>query len=175
MSENLLRQGYHGCRRREETSSGARPVETSYHPRMDTTFFPVRIRVRYAETDQMGVVHHAVYPVWFEAARTELSRAVGLPYSRWEADGALLMVSDLVCRFRRPARYDDTVTVWARVAEVASRRVTFAYRVEGPDGSLLVEGETRHLLVERSTGRPMTFPPAMRASLLRVPAAASEP
>lgn len=140
---------------------------------MKRTDYPVRLRVRYAETDQMGVVHHAVYPVWFEAARTELSRAVGLPYSQWEAEGALLMVTDMTCRFRRPARYDDTVTVWVRVSDVASRRVVFSYRVEGADGSLLAEGETRHLLVERATGRPMVFPAALRASLERDPAAAS--
>ncbi|NWG00585.1 MAG: acyl-CoA thioesterase [Thermoanaerobaculaceae bacterium] len=131
--------------------------------------FPVRLRVRYAETDQMGVVHHAVYPVWFEAARTELSRAVGLPYSQWEAEGALLMVTDLSCRFRKPARYDELVTVWVWVAELASRRVVFAYRVEGPDGTLLAEGETRHLLVDRHTGRPLAFSPAMREALRRQP------
>jgi len=133
--------------------------------------FPVRLRVRYAETDQMGVVHHAVYPVWFEAARTELSRAVGLPYSQWEAAGAFLMVTDLTCRYRRPAHYDEEVTVWVRVAGVASRGVTFEYRVEGPTGQLLAEGATRHLLVDRATGRPIPLSPAMRAALLRQPPA----
>ncbi len=129
----------------------------------------VRLRVRYAETDQMGVVHHSVYPVWFEAARTALSRAVGLPYSEWEKQGVLLMVSELTCRYRRPARYDDEVTVWVRVADVASRRVVFGYRVEGADGDLLAEGESRHLTVERTTGRPMLIPQEMRDSLLRIP------
>ncbi len=146
-------------------------VETSYHAPMLHRYFPVPMRVRYAETDQMGVVHHAVYPVWFEAARTELSRAVGLPYTEWEAAGALLMVTDLTCRYRKPARYDEVVTVWVRVAEVASRRVVFDYRVEGPDGQLLAEGETRHLLVDRTTGRPLTLTGEMRASLCRTPAA----
>jgi acyl-CoA thioester hydrolase len=150
----------------------ALPNATSYHQGMSQEWFPVRLRVRYAESDQMGVVHHAVYPVWFEAARTELSRAVGLPYSQWEADGVLLMVTDLACRFRRSARYDDEVTVWVKVTEVASRRAVFAYRIEGPNGALLAEGETRHLLVERGSGRPTVFPTAMRDSLLRQPPAA---
>jgi acyl-CoA thioester hydrolase len=129
------------------------------------------LRARYAETDQMGVVHHAVYPVWFEAARTELARALGTPYTEWEAQGIYLMLSDLACRYRRAARYDEEITVWAWVAEAASRRVVFAYRVVGPDGTLLAEGTTRHLVVDRQTGRPTVLPERLRASLERSPAA----
>ncbi len=135
---------------------------------MPDGFFPVPLRARYAETDQMGVVHHSVYPVWFEVARTALSHAVGLPYVEWESRGVLLMVSELSCRFRRPAHYDDDITVWVRVAEVGSRRVVFEYRVEG-GGTLLAEGSTRHLLVDRGTGRPTVLPAELRASLLRPP------
>jgi len=135
----------------------------------DPRFFPVRLRVRYAETDQMGVVHHSVYPVWFEAARTALSRAVGLPYREWETRGVLLMVSELTCRYRRPARYDEEVTIWVRVADVASRRVVFAYRVENARGDVLAEGESRHLAVERASGRPMLIPQQLRDSLSRAP------
>ena len=137
---------------------------------MPEAFFPVHLKARYAETDQMGVVHHSVYPVWFEAARTEFSHAVGLPYSEWERRGVLLMVGELTCRYRRPARYDDEVTVGVRVAEVASRRVVFEYRVEGPDGNLLAEGETRHVVVDRATGHPTVLPAELRASLRRSPA-----
>jgi acyl-CoA thioester hydrolase len=137
---------------------------------MTADFYAIPIRVRYAETDQMGVVHHSVYPVWFEAARTAFSRAVGFPYAEWERQGVLLMVSDLSCRYRLPARYDDEVTVGVRVAEAASRRVVFAYRVEGPGGELLAEGETRHLVVDRATGRPMVLPEGFRTALLRRPA-----
>lgn len=119
--------------------------------------------MRYAETDQMGVVHHAVYPVWFEVGRTALSHAVGMPYSEWERRGLFLMVAELVCRYRRPARYDEEVTIWTEVREVASRKVVFAYRVTGPDGELLVEGETRHVAVDRASGRPAVIPPDLRA------------
>jgi acyl-CoA thioester hydrolase len=132
-------------------------------------FFAVPVRARYAETDAMGVVHHAVYPVWFEVARTALSHAVGVPYIDWERRGVLLMVGELRCRYRRPARYDDQVTVWVRVGEVASRRVVFEYRVEGPDGAVLAEGETRHVVVDRVSGRPTVLPEELRASLGRTP------
>jgi acyl-CoA thioester hydrolase len=132
-------------------------------------FFAVPVRARYAETDAMGVVHHAVYPVWFEVARTALSHAVGVPYIDWERRGVLLMVGELRCRYRRPARYDDQVVVWVRVGEVTSRRVVFEYRVEGPDGAVLAEGETRHLVVDRVSGRPTVLPEELRASLGRTP------
>jgi acyl-CoA thioester hydrolase len=131
--------------------------------------FPFRTRVRYVETDQMGVVHHSVYPVWFEAARSALSRAVGFPYAEWERLGVLLMVSDVACRFRKPARYDEEVTVWVRVVEAVSRRVVFAYRVTSESGDFLAEGETRHLVVDKATGRPMVIPPEFRDALLRRP------
>ncbi|MBZ5590153.1 MAG: acyl-CoA thioesterase [Acidobacteriia bacterium] len=113
----------------------------------------------------MGVVHHSVYPVWFEVARTALSHAVGVPYTEWERRGILLMVGELTCRYRRPAHYDDEVTVWVRVGEIASRRVVFEYRVQGPDGSILVEGRTRHVVVDRATGRPTVLPDELRDSL----------
>lgn len=132
-------------------------------------FLPVRLRVRYAETDQMGVVHHSVYPVWFEVARSSLSRAVGVPYSGWERRGYLLMVAEVTCRYRRPAHYDDEVVVWVRVRSVASRGVVFEYRVENAAGALLAEGETRHVVVDRATGRPATLPADLRESLSQPP------
>ena len=131
-------------------------------------FYPVPIRVRYAETDQMGVVHHSVYPVWFEAARTELSRAVGIPYTEWERRGVYLMVSEVHCRYRRAATYDQEVTVWVRVGEVSSRRVVFVYEVT-QGGALLADGETRHLVVSRESGHPMVVPGDLRTSLLHTP------
>ena len=124
-------------------------------PPCPTRSSPSRVSARYAETDQMGVVHHSVYPVWFEVARTALSHAVGLPYTEWERRGVLLMVGELTCRYRRPARYDDEVTVWVRVGEVASRRVVFEYRVEGPDGSRPRRGrDPPRGGGQRATGRP---------------------
>jgi acyl-CoA thioester hydrolase len=79
------------------------------------------------------------------------------------------MVTDLTCRYRAPARYDDEVTILVAVAEVASRRVVFAYRVLAPDGAVVAEGETRHLAVDGESGRPVVIPADLRATLARRP------
>jgi acyl-CoA thioester hydrolase len=86
----------------------------------------IRFRVRYAETDQMGVVYHAHYLVWCELGRTELMRSHGLPYSELEASGIMLAVSDASLRYARAARYDDVIRVVTRIEKVQSRTVTFA-------------------------------------------------
>jgi acyl-CoA thioester hydrolase len=128
-------------------------------------FFSVPVRVRYAETDQMGVAHHAVYPVWFELARSELARWRGIPYASWEERGFYLMVTEVQYRCLKPARYDQLLTVKVRVGERRSRGVTFQYRVEDETGQLLAEGQTHHLLVSRETGKPTTFPPDLARCL----------
>ena len=101
------------------------------------------VRVNYSETDQMGVVYHARYLVWFDVARCEHLRFTGLTYRELEARGCRLAVSDVSVRYRRPARYDDLLRVRCWVREVASRRVTFGYVVERPeDGALLATAAT---------------------------------
>ena len=123
------------------------------------------VKVRYAETDAQGVVYHGSYVVWFEVGRTEYCDAAGYPYVQMEAEGVNLVVSDLVARFRRPARYGDVVRVATRLARHRSRGCTFAYRVLLPDGSVAVEGETVHLFVDRATGRPVAAPERIRSAL----------
>jgi len=130
-------------------------------------FFSVPVRVRYAETDQMGVVHHAVYPVWFEVARSELARARGIPYASWEELGYFLVVTALSCRFLRPAHYDQQVVVQVRVKVRGSRGVVFEYRVVNDSGELLAEGETHHVLLRRLTGKPAPFPEDLAQALDR--------
>jgi acyl-CoA thioester hydrolase len=107
------------------------------------------IQVRYAETDAMGVAHHANYPVWFEVGRTDLMRALRLPYREVEARGLYLMLSGLSVHYRRAARYDDQLTLETQVGEVRSRRLTFDYRLTraAPDGEpeLLATGTTEHV------------------------------
>ena len=110
----------------------------------ETTF-----RVRYAETDQMGVVYHANYLLYFEMARTELLRAAGVAYSDLEKQGLFLVVTEASCRYRAAARYDDLLKVTARVASVGKARVRFEYSVHGPDGGLLTEGATELASVDR--------------------------
>ena len=122
---------------------------------------PVRaeidVEVRYAETDQMGVVHHAVYPVWFEVGRTRLCAEAGRPYADIERAGYFLVVSGVDVTYREGARYGDVITVRSWVDWVASRALQFGYQVRRGD-SLLADGHTRHVWVDRSTGRHCRMP-----------------
>ncbi|MDP9037745.1 MAG: acyl-CoA thioesterase [Acidobacteriota bacterium] len=110
-----------------------------------------RIRVRYAETDQMGVVYHANYLVWFEVGRVELMRQQGLAYKDMEREeGAGIAVVQVDLRYRAPARYDDELVVETRVVLVRGPIIRFAYRVVRlDDATLLCEGETTHVVVGR--------------------------
>ena len=104
------------------------------------------LRVRYAETDAMGIVHHAVYPVWMELGRSDLLRQLGESYAAWEAQGVFLAVGELRVKFRAAARYDELVEVRTWVQSAGRRKVVFAYEVLR--GAVrLVEGETTHLIV----------------------------
>lgn len=102
------------------------------------------IRVRYAETDQMGIVHHSHYVVWIELGRSDFLRALGQGYTEWEAKGVRLPVGGIQLTYRAPAYYDQLVQVRTRLQEATRRRVVFSYRIER-DGLLLAEGESRHL------------------------------
>ena len=103
------------------------------------------LRVRYAETDAMGIVHHATYPVWMELGRSDFLRQLGQSYAEWEARGVRLVVNEIRVRFRSPARYDELVQVHTWLKETGRRRVVFAYRIERA-GTLLAEGESIHLV-----------------------------
>lgn len=105
-----------------------------------------RLRVRYGETDQMGVVYHTNYLNWFEVGRTELIRHAGITYRELEEKGVLLPVTDANISYKQPARYDDEVEIRTRVKEISPVRLTFAYEiVRLPDQQLLVLGETMHV------------------------------
>lgn len=110
------------------------------------------IRVRYAETDKMGIVHHSNYLIWFEAGRSELCRARGFSYKEMEdEDNALMVVAETYCRYKSPAYYEDILTIRTQVAEVRSRSIRFIYEiVRGSDGTLLAEGETLHLVTDEN-------------------------
>ena len=110
----------------------------------------IELRVNYSETDQMGVVYHANYLVWFDRARTEHLRTTGYTYREMEAEGVYLAVTEARLRFRRPALYDDLVRVRCWVRDLASRRVTFGYAVErAASGELLATGETSLMALDR--------------------------
>jgi acyl-CoA thioester hydrolase len=115
-----------------------------------------RTRVRYKETDQMGIAHHSNYVVWFEIGRTDLCRATGFPYSEIERRGFLLVVTEVGCRFRIPFRYDDEVIIRTSVAEAGSRSIRFAYELRDVLGAVVhATGFSSHFWVDRETRKPV--------------------
>lgn len=125
------------------------------------------LRVRYAETDAMGVVYHANYFVWFEAGRGEYFRAWGQDYGEWEKQGYFLPVSEAHARYHAPARYGDLVTVQTWVKEARSRSVTLSYRVsDAASQRRLVSGWTKHICMD-GEGQSCRLPQDMRRLLER--------
>ena len=123
------------------------------------------VEIRYADTDQMGVVHHAVYPIYCEIGRTRLMASRGLPYRELEAAGIYLMVVDMTCRFKAPCRYGDEVVVKTRISQLKRRLIAFEYQVarSGSPG-ILFEGTTKHLFSKGTEGTvscPEPFWPAL--------------
>jgi acyl-CoA thioester hydrolase len=110
------------------------------------------IRVRYAETDKMGIVHHSNYLIWFEAGRSDLCRARGFSYKEMEEqDNALMVVAESYVRYKAPAFYEDVLTIRTQVAEVRSRSIRFIYEVvRDSDDTLVAEGETLHLVTDQN-------------------------
>ncbi len=121
-------------------------------PRLRTT--ESRVKVRYAETDQMGIAHHANYIVWFEIGRTDLCREAGFPYAEIEERGFLLVVTEIGCRYRTSFYYDDEVRIVTRLAEVGSRMMKFAYDLYLGD-ELRASGFTSHFWVDKTTRKPV--------------------
>jgi acyl-CoA thioester hydrolase len=120
----------------------------------------ITIRVRYAETDRMGFLHHANYPVYFEQGRTELLRSLGYTYKNVEDQGFLLVLAKLEIRFRSPARYDDLLKLETRVIRTTAVRIEHGYRMFR-DGMLLAEGTTTLACVDRD-GRLQAIPDFLR-------------
>jgi acyl-CoA thioester hydrolase len=121
------------------------------------------VRVRYAETDQMGVVYHSNFFVWFEVGRVELLRSLGVSYKQMEQEGDRhIVVVEATCKFKRPARYDDVLRIRTRLAESRSRTMRFEYEVfHAASGELLATGETRHVVCD-GHGRPKSLPARFR-------------
>lgn len=88
-----------------------------------------KVIVRYAETDQMGIAHHSVYPIWFELARTDLAKQAGFPYSKMEQAGVMTPLVELQCKYRKPAHYEDELTVTATVSKLSGVKIEFYYEV----------------------------------------------
>jgi acyl-CoA thioester hydrolase len=128
-----------------------------------------RVRVRYAETDAMGIVYYANYFVWFEIARTDWLRETGWSYREMESEGVGLPVLEAHCVYLRPARYDDELDIRAAGVLISPVRVRFTYEVTRPgDGAALATGHTVHAAIDRS-GRPCRLPERVRALLHPAP------
>jgi acyl-CoA thioester hydrolase len=126
------------------------------------------LRVRYVETDQMGVVYHSNYIVWFEVGRVEMLRQLGFTYSEMEKqDGTHLAVVDVRCRFKTPARYDDLISIRTSLLNVRDSLLHFGYEIlRAGDSTLLAEGETVHLVVDKRFKR-MRLPEKYLAPFLQ--------
>ena len=108
------------------------------------------VNVRYAETDKMGIVHHSVYPIWYELARTDLSKLAGFPYSKMEEEGLMTPLIELNCKYYSPAYYDDELVVTATVSKLTPARVVFYYEVFRKDQDKPINtGYTVHAIVNK--------------------------
>lgn len=125
-----------------------------------------QLRVRYAETDAMGVVHHAAYVPWLEVGRVNLLRDAGAPYTTIEERGYLVVLSDLSVRYLSPARFDDVVQIGTRLVTLKSRQLAFQYRgVLLDTGRVLLTAQTVHVVVRRDTMKPTVLPSDLQAQL----------
>ena len=115
-------------------------------------------RVRYAETDQMGIVHHANYPVYYEMGRTEMFREIGLPYDEMERRGIMLPLVDLHCDYKKPAYYDQELTLTTMVKAMPSTRIRFDYRLTNQAGETINEGYTTLVFIDSQKRRPVRIP-----------------
>jgi acyl-CoA thioester hydrolase len=122
-------------------------------------YVEVPVRVRYADTDRMGIVYYGTYPQYFEIGRTELMRNKGLTYRQLEEMGYHLVVTGLEIKYFGSATYDDLLLVRVRVAELQSRGITFQYQIF-KDGNRVVEGKTKHICVN-SERKAVRLPPAL--------------
>jgi acyl-CoA thioester hydrolase len=127
-------------------------------------FHDATIRVRYAETDQMGVVYHSNYLIWFEIGRVELMRALGFEYKLMESeDDCYIVVAEASCRYLHPARYDELLRVRTRILQAGNRVVKYAYELlRDSDSTLLATGATTHVICGRD-GKPKQLPEKYRA------------
>ena len=110
-----------------------------------------KLIARYSETDQMGIIHHSNYAVWFEAGRTDFLKKAGIPNKEIEEQGVLLPLYEMNCKFKSPARYEDEIIVKTKLEHIGKVRIVFSYQVlNAKDGSVLTTGETKHAWTNKS-------------------------
>lgn len=130
-----------------------------HSPRPTYRYVESRTRVRYKDTDQMGIAHHANYIVWFEVGRTDLCRQAGMTYREIEESGYLLVVVEVNCQYRTPYRYDEEVLIRTAIEEAGSRSMRFRYELFGVDGDeIRARGSSLHYWLDRNSRRPVSVP-----------------
>jgi len=147
-------------------------------PALDNAFgewHETLLRVRYSETDKMGIVYYANYLVWFEIGRTEFCRTRGFSYRDMEEmDDAFLVVAECYCRYKAPAYYDDELLIRTHITELRKRSLRFGYEiVRASDGQIIAEGETGHVVTDGS-GRVRSFPEGYAKRLVAPPTLKSQ-
>ena len=120
--------------------------------------FTTQIRVEYHHTDQMGIVHHSNYIKFFEVARTEWLRAIGLTYAEMERRGVMMPLVEVNVKYRQPAYYDELISVTAMVEELPMARMVFKYEIHGEDGRDIASGSTTLGFIDSTTRRPQRAP-----------------
>jgi acyl-CoA thioester hydrolase len=130
--------------------------------------FEFKVRVRYAETDQMGVVYHGNYAQYFEMGRVEWLRNIGISYKWMEGNGIMLPVVSLTMNYKKPARYDDLLTVKTCFKKQTSVKIEFDYEIRNEEGELLTIANSVLVFVDMKTGRPMLPPEYINEKLLGI-------
>jgi acyl-CoA thioester hydrolase len=127
--------------------------------------FETRVRVRYAETDQMGVVYHANYLIWMDIARVEFCEHIGFDYREMEQEGVVIAVVEARCRYLYPARFNDEVLIRLSVLETTIKSLRFAYEIlRASDNRKIASAETAHLYLQRANFRPTRLPERYHAA-----------
>ncbi len=117
--------------------------------------FKTEITARYAETDRMGIVHHAVYPIWLEEARSQWMASTGISYSEIEKMGVMLPVTSLSCRYFASCTYEDVLTILVRIDSISAARISFYYEIFKNEQKIL-SATTEHAWVDANTFRPIS-------------------
>jgi acyl-CoA thioester hydrolase len=120
--------------------------------------FETEVRVRYGETDAMGIVYYGTYPLYYETGRTEMMRNLGFTYRKMEETGILMPVISMNCHYLKPARYDDLLTIRTLVKEMPVARILFDYEILNEEKELVNKGQTTLVFVDRVKGRPVRIP-----------------
>ena len=120
--------------------------------------FDTQVRVRYGETDAMGIVYYGIYSLYYETGRTEMMRHLGFTYRKMEESGIVMPVISMNCRYRRPAHYDDLLTIRTIVKEMPGTRILFDYKIFNENHELVNEGQTTLVFLDREKGKPVPIP-----------------